>query len=80
MLCFYKGAHGTIRKVVFIGGEIRRGLRMSREVIFCVEELVQRARGGHEAGLDIVGPPCQVSVVFEIREFSREFWLKTLIL
>lgn len=39
MLCFYKDAHGTIRKEVFIGGEMRRGLRMSREIIFCVEEL-----------------------------------------
>lgn len=45
-LCFY-GGHGTIRKVVFIGGEMRWGLRMSREIID-VEVPVQRARGGHE--------------------------------
>lgn len=69
-LCFYSD-RGTIRKVVFTGGEMQRGLKMSRKIIFCVQEFVQRARGRHEAGPGIVGPPCQVSVVFEIREFSK---------
>lgn len=66
----FSGGHGTIRKVLFIGGEIRRVLRMSREIIF-VEVPVQRARGQHEPGPGNVGPHCEGSVVLEIREFAQ---------
>lgn len=44
---------------------------MSREIIFYVEAPVQRTRGGHEPGPGNVGPRCEVSVVFEIREFAQ---------